>query len=84
MAIDPAQVLESRTVSVGDRTWRAQCVGAQVLAGWRWVHLALLGAPNYKVSLKISPNADNHDTVRALEWWLVSPGRADGDVIEVM
>ena len=30
------------------------------------------------------PFVTHNDTVRALEWWLVSPGRADGDVIEVM
>jgi hypothetical protein len=43
------------------------------------------GPPTFLArGLKISPNADSHDAVHALEWWLLSPGREDGDVIEVM
>jgi len=54
------------------------------IAGWRWMRLTHIGAPSYVVLLKISPNADEHDAVQALEWWLRSPGREDGDVVEVM
>jgi hypothetical protein len=43
----------------------------------------LYGVPSYTVLLKVSPTADSHDIVYALEWWLLSPGREDGDVIEV-
>lgn len=46
--------------------------------------MALSGPPDYTVVLKISPHADVHDARRALEWWLLTPGREDGDVIEVM
>jgi hypothetical protein len=56
----------------------------RVIEGWRWMRLAHIGAPSYVVLLKISPNADEHDAVQALEWWLRSPGREDGDVVEVM
>jgi hypothetical protein len=34
--------------------------------------------------VKVSSSTDNHEAVHALEWWLLSPGREDGDVIEVM
>jgi hypothetical protein len=59
-------------------------VRTAVVAGWQWVRLAHFGAPRYVVLLKISPDADEHDAVRALEWWLSSPGREDGDVVEVI
>jgi hypothetical protein len=62
---------------------RGHSVAAQVVAGWRWVRLAHTGQPRYFVTLKMAPDADENDAVWALEWWLRSPGREDGDVIEV-
>jgi hypothetical protein len=55
-----------------------------VIAGWRWVRLAHIEPPRYVVLLKISASADEHDAVSALEWWLHSPGREDGDVVAVI
>jgi hypothetical protein len=55
----------------------------QLTGGWLWVRLAHLRTPMYLVLLKISPDADQGDVVTALEWWLQSPGREDGDVVEV-
>ena len=67
----------------GDETWQVHSLAAPI-GGWQWVRFAHVGTPSYMVLLKISPNADEGDAVRALEWWLLSPGREDGDVIEVM
>lgn len=75
--------LHGETVRVGARTWSAQLLGTQTAAGLRCVRVALHGVPTYTVLLKISPNTDNHEAVHALEWWLLSPGRENGDVIEV-
>jgi hypothetical protein len=76
--------LHGETLRVGARTWSTHLLGAQTAAGLRCVRVALYGVPTYTVVLKISPNADNEEAVHALEWWLLSPGRENGDVIEVM
>jgi len=55
-----------------------------MIAGSRWLQIALSGPPNYTVVLKVPPHADQDDARRALEWWLLAPGREDGDVIEVV
>jgi hypothetical protein len=82
---DPVLAGTADSVHAGEASWPwpGHCVRAEVITGWLWVRLAHSGAPRYMVSLKISPHADEHDAVRALEWWLQSPGREDGDVIEV-
>jgi hypothetical protein len=84
MSSRPALTLHGETLRVGARTWSAHLLGAQTAAGLRCVRVALYGVPTYTVWLKISPNTDNHEAVHALEWWLLSPGREDGDIIEVM
>ena len=76
--------LHGETLRVGSRTWSAHLLGAQTAAGLRCVRLALHGVPTYTVLLKISSNTDNHEAVHALEWWLLNPGREDGDIIEVI
>ena len=76
--------LHGETVRVGARTWSAHLLGTETAAGLQYVLVALYGVPTYTVSLKISPNTDNHEAVHALEWWLLSPGRESGDIIEVM
>lgn len=76
--------LHGEKLHVGSRTWSAHLLGAQTAGGLRCVRLALHGVPTYTVLLKISSNTDNHEAVHALEWWLLSPGREDGDVIEVI
>jgi len=81
---DHALALHGETLHVGERTWCAHLIGARVTAGWRWVRVALYGVPSYTVLLKVSLTADSHDVANALEWWLLSPGREDGDVIEVL
>jgi hypothetical protein len=63
--------------------WRSHAAVTQFVAGWRWISLIHVGEPNYLVTLKLSPAADEDDAVSALEWWLKSPGREDGDVVEV-
>jgi hypothetical protein len=83
MQTDP-QLTPDATAPGGFRqVWHGHSVLTQVVAGWQWVHLSHVGAPGYLVLLKVSANADEHDAVSALEWWLRSPGREDGDVIEV-
>jgi hypothetical protein len=84
MSTDPVIRIAGETLGCGSQTWRGHAALTQVIAGWQWVRLAHVGAPSYVVLMKISPNADEHDAVHALEWWLRSPGREDGDVIEVM
>jgi hypothetical protein len=84
MSTDPEISIDAETVRSDGRTWQGHSARTQVVAGWQWVHLARVSAPSYMVLLKISPNADEHDAVRALEWWLQSPGREDGDVVEVL
>jgi len=84
MSTDFAPMTKAGMAQLGDHGWRGNAVRTEVVGGWQWVHLAHTGAPSYLVSLKISPTADEHDAVRALEWWLLSPGREDGDVIEVI
>jgi hypothetical protein len=79
-----ALTLHGETIRVGARTWSAHLLGVQMAAGPRCVRVALHGVPTYTVWLKISPDTHNHEAVHALEWWLLSPGREDGDVIEVM
>ena len=79
-----ALTLHGETLRVGSRTWSAHLLGAQTAAGLRCVRLALHGVPTYTVLLKISSNTDNQEAVHALEWWLLNPGREDGDVIEVI
>jgi hypothetical protein len=76
--------LHGETLRVGSRTWSAHLIGAHTAAGLRCVRLALHGVPTHTVLLKISSSTDNHEAVHALEWWLLSPGRENGDVIEVM
>jgi hypothetical protein len=83
MATDPFVAVDAKT-SAGDEGLHGHSVLAEEVAGWQWVRLAHVGSPSYLVLLKISPNADEHDAVRALEWWLLSPGREDGDVLEVL
>jgi hypothetical protein len=82
--IDHAPTIENDTRCARTQTWHGHSALAQVIAGWRWVRLAHVEAPRYVVLLKISANADEHDAVSALEWWLRSPGREDGDVVEVI
>jgi hypothetical protein len=84
MSSGAALTLHGETVRVGSRTWSAHLLGAQMFAGWRCIRVELHGVPTYTVLLKISPNTGNHEAVHALEWWLLSPGRENGDVIEVM
>lgn len=79
-----ALTLHGETLRVGSRTWSAQLLGAHTGGGLRCVHVALHGVPTYTVLLKISSNTNNHEAVHALEWWLLSPGRENGDVIEVL
>jgi len=79
-----ALTLHGETVRVGARTWSAHLLGAQTTARQRCVRVALHGVPTYTVWLRISPNTDNHEAVHALEWWLLSPGRENEDVIEVL
>jgi hypothetical protein len=76
--------LHGTTVRAGALTWQAQCLDARLIGGSRWLEVALSGLPSYTVVLKVSPDADHHDARRALEWWLLTPGRENGDVIEVM
>ena len=80
----PWSALRGVTLRAGVLTWRARCLDARLIAGSRWVEVALSGPPDYTVVLKIAPHADAHDARRALEWWLLTPGREDGDVVEVM
>jgi hypothetical protein len=84
MATDPTPQGGTGEFGGGSHTWHGHSAIAAVVAGWQWVRLAHVQAPSYLVLLKISLHADEHDAVRALEWWLRSPGREDGDVIEVM
>jgi hypothetical protein len=84
MATDPTPPGDAGAFGGGSHTWHGHSALAEVVAGWQWVRLAHVQAPSYLVLLKISPHADEHDAVSALEWWLRSPGREDGDVIEVM
>ncbi|MEP7304134.1 MAG: hypothetical protein ABJA98_01325 [Acidobacteriota bacterium] len=84
MLIDQASTIERDTLHGRTQTWHGHSALTQVIAGWRWVRLAHVEAPRYIVLLKISANADEHDAVSALEWWLCSPGREDGDVVEVI
>ena len=79
-----ALTLHGETVRAGSRTWSAQLLGMQTAAGSRCVRVTLHGAPTYTVLLKVSANTDNLEAVHALEWWLLSPGRENGDVIEVI
>ena len=81
---DQSPTIEIDTPGCRTQTWHAHSALTLVTAGWRWVRLAHVEAPRYLVLLKISPTADEHDAVSALEWWLRSPGRQDGDVVEVM
>jgi len=82
MATDPRTAVEDVTLDVGNERWQGRSVLTEG-AGWQWVRLAHVGVQRYLVLMKIAPNADERDAVRALEWWLQSPGREDGDVIEV-
>ena len=84
MLIDQAPTIEIDMRGGRTQTWHAHSALTQVIAGWRWVRLAHVEAPPYLVLLKISPTAEEHDAVSALEWWLRCPGRQDGDVVEVM
>jgi hypothetical protein len=84
MATDPVPQTEAGAFGCGSHTWHGHSALAQVVAGWQWIRLAHVRAPSYLVLLKISLHADEQDAVRALEWWLQSPGREDGDVIEVV
>jgi hypothetical protein len=60
--------LRGLTLRAGALTWRARSLDARLIAGSRWVEIALAGPPDYRVVLKIAPHADVHDTRRALEW----------------
>jgi hypothetical protein len=75
--------LNGVTVRAGVRSWKAQCVAARQIAGWRWFQIALSGSPSYTVVLKASSAIEDDEAVRALEWWLKAPGRENCDVIEV-
>jgi hypothetical protein len=81
---DQAPTIGNDTLCGRTQTWHGHSALTQVIAGWRWVRLAHIEPPRYVVLLKISANADEHDAVSALEWWLHSPGREDGDVVEVI
>ncbi len=83
MATDATIAVDPAASAAGDGCRRGDSVLTKVVGGWQWVRLAHLGPPSYLVLLKIGPTADEHDAVRALEWWLRSPGREDGDVVEV-
>jgi hypothetical protein len=75
--------MTTESASLGDRAGEARgfrsghSAAAQLIAGWRWVRLAHIDQPRYFVMLKMSPHADEDDAVRALEWWLQSPGREE-------
>lgn len=84
MSPGAALTLHGETVRLGPRTWSAHLIDAQTAAGARCIRVTLYGVPTYTVWLKISPNTNNHEAVHALEWWLLSPGRENGDVIEVI
>jgi hypothetical protein len=77
-------VARGMTLHAGSQTWSARCLDARMIAGWRWVEVALSGLPDYTVVLKISMDVDHSAVARALEWWLRTPGHETGDVIEVI
>ena len=83
MSTDPEPTIDGTTPGSRNQAGHGHCALTQVVAGWQFVHLSHVGSPSYVVLLKVSANADEHDAVSALEWWLRSPGREDGDVIEV-
>ena len=83
MLTEQASTIDSDMLCNSTHTWHGHAALTRVIEGWRWVRLAHVEAPAYVVLLKISANADEHDAVSALEWWLCSPGREDGDVVEV-
>jgi hypothetical protein len=84
MSIEPPPPADRQTPNDRNGIGCGHSALTRVIAGWRWMRLTHVGAPSYLVLLKISPNADEHDAVQALEWWLRSPGREDGDVVEVV
>src|SRR5215471_3636674 len=81
---DSIMKVDGATLSAGTLSWHARCVDARLIAGSRWMEIALSGMPSYRVVLKVSPHAGEDDARRALEWWLHTPGRESGDVIEVV
>jgi hypothetical protein len=76
--------LDGRVVHVGSQAWQIRLFGTRTVECQRWVRVALLGEPNHSVLLKMTLRAAACEAIHALEWWLVSPGHEDGDVIEVL
>jgi hypothetical protein len=76
--------LDGRVVKIGARAWQIHLFGTRVVECQRWVRVALLGRPSHSVLLKMTLTAAASEALHALEWWLVSPGHEDGDVIEVL
>jgi len=74
--------LDGSIVRVGELAWRIQARREQ-LDAHRWVQVVLCGEPRYMVLLKMARSAQAHDALRAVTWWLASPGHENGDVIEV-
>jgi hypothetical protein len=76
--------LDGRVVKIGARAWQIHLFGTRTVECQRWVRVALLGRPSYSVLLKMTVTAAASEAIHALEWWLVSPGHENGDVIEVL
>jgi len=76
--------LDGRVVHVGSQAWQTHLFGMRTVECQRWVRVALLGQPSHSVLLKMTLTAAASEAIHALEWWLVSPGHEDGDVIEVL
>ena len=63
-------LLEGRSVGRAGDGWRLRISGAVRGGAHTWVQLALVGAPNYNVLLRVDQSAEVVDALWAIELWL--------------
>ena len=63
-------LLEGRSVGRARDGWRLRISGAVRGGAHTWVQLALVGAPNYNVLLRVDQSAEVVDALWAIELWL--------------
>lgn len=75
--------LDGHEMQGGDARWHLHVYGIQTVDERHWVQLAVLGRPNYHVTLRMDRSADTADATEALRAWLLTPDTSDGTVIGV-
>ena len=76
------ELLDGRYLTVTGRTWRIEVYSIRDRAGLRWVQLALDGAPQHILALRLATGDGLEPAVRALAAWLISPSN-EGDILRV-